>query len=334
MVTHSVSYSYSSYASQQTSQASCCTPNTQTETSSYAAIYASMEAIQNSDSTSESEEAYCPRCVKDDNYNVSGELLRQREMQTLANEYGVSVSELESMLNTDIVTSGTTQTDSVSELFNPLLTSDETGTDNLITFLDTYTQSSVSVPLSDATVAKLTEQFGSLEESAEYVQQWYNYAAYEVGYLKSDQDSDGQISFDEAMDLKLMLEVDGQLNFQGMSSLNETMSDATEREQFLSEFGYMATMEEFINAQILNDTDSSGSLSFQEITGNNALKGIDMLLSGEADDAFSFNRALLQEAIGQTSQYFVATMAEQIELFRMPRADQSGSNLESLLEFI
>lgn len=182
---------------------------------------------------------------------------------------------------------------------NPLeLTATTPAPSNALRFTDEHSGKVVQLTLDSDNVQKLTEKFGSLEAAEDYVRNWYYEAAYGVGYLEFDSDGNGTISQHEAKALRALvaLGIEPPNNYR---SLNDALASDADRDRFLEEFGFIDSLETFINHSIRQDKDTSGTLDFAELAGKNSTQvaqkvtelqesGADSLL-----DIFAFNRFIL-----------------------------------------
>lgn len=169
---------------------------------------------------------------------------------------------------------------------------------NTLRFVDEHSGKTIQLKLDSDNAQKLTEKFGSLQAAEDYVKNWYYEAAYGVGYLEFDSDGDGTISQQEAKALRALvaLGVEPPNNYR---SLNDAFASDADRDRFLEEFGFIDSLEMFINHSIRQDKDTNGTLEFAELAGKNSeqvAQKITELQESGADsllDIFAFNRLIL-----------------------------------------
>ena len=205
------------------------------------------------------------------------------------------------LLNKSLVSAGSYPIPKdAKQYYNPLEVTDTTpaADANTLRFTDEHSGKTIQLKLDSDNAQKLTEKFGSLQAAEDYVKSWYYEAAYGVGYLEFDSDGNGTISQQEAKALKALvaLGVEPPNNYR---SLNEALANDADRDRFLEEFGFIDSLEMFINHSIRQDKDSSGTLEFAELAGKNSEKVAQKVteLQESGDDAlldiFAFNRLLL-----------------------------------------
>lgn len=169
---------------------------------------------------------------------------------------------------------------------------------NALRFTDEHSGKTIQLTLDDDNAQKLTEKFGSLQAAEDYVKNWYYEAAYGVGYLEFDGDGNGTISQHEAKALRALvaLGIEPPNNYR---SLNDALANDADRDRFLEEFGFIDSLEMFINHSIRQDKDTSGTLDFAELAGKNSTQVAQKVseLQESGDDAlldiFAFNRLIL-----------------------------------------
>ncbi|MGP1450724.1 MAG: hypothetical protein ACTTJS_06340 [Wolinella sp.] len=200
--------------------------------------------------------------------------------------------DLEPIKNRTIVNSTTISApENAKSLANPLATTNTSATG--VKFVDEYSQKEVVIPLDNDNAKKLIEKFGSLEEASDYVKGWYYEAAYGVGYLEHDSDSDGVISKEEAKNLKALVSLTSEKQ-NSYKSLNEALSSDDERNKFLDEFGFINSLAGFINHSIRQDSDTSGALSMKELVGEEHIESIALSIAEQKPlELFAFHRLLL-----------------------------------------
>lgn len=184
--------------------------------------------------------------------------------------------------------------ENISALKNPLeiVEKNQNSSKNSVKFVDKYSNKEIEVPLSQENTKKLVEKFGSLEKASEYIQGWYYEAAYAVGYLKSDSDGSGKLSYDEVKSLKSLVVINGE-NAGSYRSLKDVFDSDEKINAFLDEFGFIDSIDRFINHSISQDKDLSGTLDFEEIVGKNSKKVASAIANGDVGDIFVLNRLIL-----------------------------------------
>jgi hypothetical protein len=209
--------------------------------------------------------------------------------------------EIEGVINKVLVDSQIEGLDEIdaNEFFNPL----EKESKNGFEIYDEVLGKSVYINLEDGVKESLIDKFGSLEASKEYVKQWYDDAAYSVGYLKADANKDGTISKDEAKDLKAMIITDFKSTTVN-KSLNDIFQNPNDSDDFLNEFGYIDNINDFINNSIKSDVDKSGTITFGELAVSNLAQSVSTILKGSKDETlFELNRIIHNPSQPITAMY-------------------------------
>lgn len=202
---------------------------------------------------------------------------------------------IHSLLKKDIIGSGYSIPNDARTLSNPLEVQnvDSKIAHNVVRFVDEHSGKIIDVPLDDDNMEKLINKFGSLEKATDYVKNWYSEAAYGVGYLQFDTNADGTISKEEAKSLKALVALNAQPP-NNYRSLNDAFKNEADKDRFLEEFGFISSLADFINHSIRQDTDTNGSLNFEELTGENSkVVAKEVLKSDSLLDIFAFNRLIL-----------------------------------------
>lgn len=146
--------------------------------------------------------------------------------------------------------------------FNPLEVKEGKQQDkNSVSFIDEVSGRQVAVSLTDENIKRLEEKFGNLEAATDYVKGWYYDAAYSVGYLQTDTNSDGVVSLEEAQKLKAFVSLDSAK----YSSISDIIPDEAAQKNFLETFGFTNNITDFINGSIEQDTDLDGILGVREL---------------------------------------------------------------------
>ncbi len=241
--------------------------------------------------------------------------------------------EIEDMLGKVLVNSKAIDLgEEVKELFNPLERKDEEikESENIVSIFDEHSGKNVDIALNENSIKRLVEKFGSLEEAGDYVKGWYFDAAYRVGYLKADGDSDGKISFDEAKDLKALIGIQKSEEPTYMS-LNQAISDREKRDDFLDKFGYIDNMSDFINNSILQDRDIDGGLNLSEIVGEERSADVaSAIVSEKRMDIFEFNS--LAYGFENDLFSFISRFANMLEMDNLLSRDSKDSEKETKQE--
>jgi hypothetical protein len=229
----------------------------------------------------------------------------EESIQTLEDvriKHGIEQNIIDDFLQTSKVgNSASLQTKNIDNLYNPLTS--KANNENSLTFVDEFTNQSITIELTQDNAQKLKDHFGSLEGAKEMVKTWYNDAAYGVGYLEHDTDQNGIISETEALKLKSLVDL-GSDN--GYMSIEDGIEGHEKQMEFLRQFGFINNINDFINHSISQDRDFDGSLSNKELLGENVAQAVDTILSNEKIDIFAFNEIVSQKIQTLHSSDYVA----------------------------
>jgi hypothetical protein len=169
----------------------------------------------------------------------------------------------------DIVNSKEDITPNGLSMFNPLNVQQQ---GHVISFIDEYTDRNVNVILTTKNNKLISDKFGSINttKAKEYVKEWYNEAAYKVGYIEANRSQTGFLGREEAKDLKNIYVLDKDANVKDIVSAREYFDSPYQMNEFIKKFGYFDNINDFINRSIELDTDMNGTIEYETILGKEA----------------------------------------------------------------
>jgi hypothetical protein len=187
----------------------------------------------------------------------------------LSKDIGKSSEYILDTLSKDIIDAKSDITPNSLESFNPLNVNQQ---GHVITFVDEHTDKDINVILTPRNNKKITDKFGSINttKAKEYVKEWYNEAAYKVGYLAANKSQSGFISTEEAKDLKNIYVLDKDANVKEITSAREYFDTQYKANSFVKKFGYFDNINDFINKSIELDSDMSNKLEYKDLLGKEA----------------------------------------------------------------
>jgi hypothetical protein len=188
----------------------------------------------------------------------------------LSHDIGKSNDYILDTLATDVVDSKSDiSADKALGMFNPLNVNQQ---GHIVRFIDEYTDRDVNVILTPKNNKKILDKFGSINTSKakEYVKDWYNEAAYKVGYVEANRSQTGFISAEEAKDLRNIYILDKDANIKDIVSTREYFESPYKQNSFIKKFGYYNNINDFINKSIELDNDMNGKLEYKDLLGKEA----------------------------------------------------------------